>query len=312
LNAGSRQPIVAPADLTRFFVAFGLAPLLLASQFVGRTGPPAAVGEPAILGGLPWTFALTATWSLEQLVFIILAGAALGLTSGRPAQGLAAAGLGILLGMAADLWWFAGWVRAEDQTFVTMLPQAEWRSRLIASGLGLIGAVSAGFVIAAVGRWFARHRPLVSLRTATRSEFASVGVAMIGGPLLALGIASAAASSALVVPDGAQVQMVWVSGDAIAVDPAVLRIGPTRFQCHYAFDATPAWAYLVPLPNGVDIGADSPSLPDYRSACGQDPGKVTWGTIVDLRPGRYVWMQIDNTTEVQRTISTSPVVVVTP
>jgi hypothetical protein len=312
LNAGWRQPIVAPADLTRFFVAFGLVPLLLASQFVGRIGPPAAVGEPSIVGGLPWSFALTATWSLEQLVFIVLAGAVLGVTSGRPAQGLAAVGLGSLLGMAADLWWFAGWVRPEDQTFVTMLPQAEWRSRLTGSALGLIGGVSTGFVIAAVVRWLIRHRPRLSLRAATRSEFAAAGVAVIGGPLLALWIASAAASSALVVPDGAPVQMVWVSGGAIAVDPAVLRAGPTRFRCQYALDATPVWAYLIPLPNGVELDAVSPSFPDYRSACGQEPGKVTWGGVADLQPGRYVWVQIDNSTDVQRTIATSPAVVVTP
>lgn len=295
MNPGWRRPVIAPADLTRFFVALGLVPFLL-----------------VVTGGPPWSFALTPTWSQGQLVLIIVAGAVLGWTSDRPAHGLAAIGLGILLGLAADLWWFAGWVRPEDQSFVSMLPQAEWRSRLTGSALGLIGGVSAGFVTAVVARWLIRRRPGASLRTATRTDFAAIGVAVIGGPLLALGIASAAASSALVVPDGARVQTVWVSDGAIAVDPAVLRAGPTRFRCHYTIDATLAWTYLVPLTNGVDVGAVFASFPDYQSVCGQEPGSAIWGGATDLQPGQYMWVQIDNSTAALRAIVNSPIVTVTP
>jgi len=54
--AGPRQPIVAPADLIRF-VAFGMVPLLFPKS-LARDVPP-------------WSFALTPTWSTEQLVFIL-------------------------------------------------------------------------------------------------------------------------------------------------------------------------------------------------------------------------------------------------
>jgi len=294
--AGRRLPIVAPADLTRFLVAFGLVPLLLARDFA-RDVPP-------------WSFALTPTWSTEQLVFTALAGAVLGVTSGRPAHGLAGVALGILLGLAADLWWLADQVRPYDQTFVTMLPQAEWHSRLTGSALTLFGAVSAGFLVGAVVRRLVRDRSGSPLRRPTRSEGIAIGLAVIGGQLLALGIASVSASSALLVPDGSQVQTVSVSAGAITIDPAVLRPGPTRFRCQFALDAAPGWAYLVAIPDGADVEAVSPTYDKAEPYCGPEPGKVTWGTIVDLRPGRYAWKQLDVQTEVPRTIATSPIIVV--
>lgn len=311
MTAGPRQSIVAPADLAGFLVTFGLVPLLLASEFVGRIGPPAQDYEPAVMND-PWSYALTPTWSLEQFVFVALAGAVLGWTANRPAPGLAAAGLGILLGLSADLWWLAGFVKPEDQTFVTMLTQAEWHSRLGGSALGLLGAVSAGFLIGAVIRALIRSGPRRLRSRPTRPEAFALGLAIIGGPLMAIGIASVAASSALVVPDGAQVQRVRVSAGAITLDPVVLRPGSTRFLCDYSLDAVPAWAYLIPLPEGVDGETVSPSFDDYDATCGVEPGVVTWGTVADLQPGRYVWMQIDNETEVLQEIATSPVLVVAP
>lgn len=255
----------------------------------------------------PWSFALTPTWSPEQLAFIALAGAVLGLTSGRAALGLAGVALGTLLGLAADLWWIAGFVRPEDQAFVTLLPQAEWRSRLIGSALALLGVVCAGFVVGAGVRWLIRDRSGPSLRRPAGPELVAVLVAVIGGPLLALGIASAAASSGLVVPDGAQVQTVSVSAGAITVDPAILRPGPTRFRCHYGLDAAPGYAYL-----GDPEDAAVSAAFDFLAACGFEPGVVMWGTIVDLQPGRYVWQQINVETELPRTVATSPIFVVAP
>lgn len=96
------------------------------------------------------------------------------------------------------------------------------------------------------------------------------------------------------------------------MDPVALRPGSTRFLCDYSLDAASAWAYLIPLPEGVDVEAVSPSFDDYDATCGVEPGVVTWGTVADLQPGRYVWIQIDNQTEVLRGIATSPVVVVAP
>lgn len=225
-------------------------------------------------------------------------------------HGLAAVTLGILLGLAADLWWLAGQVSPLDQTYVSMLSPTEWRSRLTGSALALLGAVSVGFLVGSVVRRLARDRSGPTLRRPTGSETVAIGLAVIGGPLLALGIASAAASSALLVPDGAQVQTIWVSAGAITVDPAVLRPGPTRFRCHFALDATPEWVRIVGVPEGADAETAFPVVDDY-SVCGFEPGSVTWGTIADLQPGRYVWIQIEPT-ELRRTIATSPVVVVAP
>lgn len=288
-----RQPTVAPADLARFLVAFGLVPLLLV-----RDSPP-------------WSFALTPTWSTEQLVFIALAGGVLGVTSGRPAQGLAGVTLGILLGLAFDLWWLAGWVTSYDQTFVTMLPQAEWHSDVTRSALALLGGISVGFMVGAAVKRLIRDPSATRLRRPTRSEAVAVGLAVIIAPLLAVTIASAAASSALLVPDGAQVQTVWVSAGTITVEPVTLRPGPTRFRCHFAPDAPSEWARLLARPPGVDVEVASPSFEDL-SACGFEPGSVTWGTVTDLQPGRYVWTQIDMRTEVLQTIATSSVFVVAP
>lgn len=260
----------------------------------------------------PWSFALTPTWSPEQLAFIALAGAVLGLTSGRAAVGLAGVALGTLLGLAADLWWIAGFVKPEDQAFVTLLPQAEWRSRLIGSALALLGVVCAGYVVGAGVRWLIRDRSGPPFRRPAGPELVAILVAVIGGPLLALGISSAAASSGLVVPDGAQVQTVSVSAGAITVDPAILRPGPTRFRCEVALDAAPAWASLIALPEGADIQTASPALDEKGTYCGIEPGDVMWGAIVDLRPGRYVWQQIDRQEQLPRTIATSPVFVVAP
>lgn len=298
MNAGPRHPIVPPADLTRFLVAFGLVPLLLARDFQ-RDVPP-------------WSIALTPTWSMDQLAFIGLAGTVLGVTSGRPAQGLAGVTLGVLMGLAADLRWLAGWVTPYDQSFVTMLPQAEWHSRMTESSLALLGAVSAGFLIGAVVRRLIQDRSGSPLRPPSGTEAVAVGVAVIGAPLLALGIVAAAASSALVVPDGAQVQTVRVSAEAITMDLPVLRPGPTRFRCHFGPDAKPVWAYLISVPEDAEVQPTPPTFDDYDSSCGLEPGSLSWGTIADLQSGRYVWAQIDRSTTDPRTITTSPIFVVAP
>ncbi len=288
MNAVPRQPIVHPADRTRFLVAFGLVPLLLARDLQR--------------GHLPWSFALMPTWSMEQLALIGLAGAVLGVTSGRPAPGLAGVALGILLGLAVDLWWLAGWVKYYDQSLVTMLPQAEWTAHLTRSALELLGVVAGSFLVGAIVRRLIRDRSGPPLRRPTRSEIVAFGLAAIGGPLLSLGIAAAAASSALVVPDGAQVQTVRVSAVAIAVDPVVLRPGPTRFLCIFTPEtastiaeylvAVPA--HLVAVPEGVDVEAAPSAQGDIISSCySQGPGTVDWGPPADLRPGRYAWRLID-------------------
>ncbi len=318
MSGGLRHPIVPPADLTRFLVAFGLVPLLFANT---KASPPLSEGHTL---SLPWSFALTPTWSMDQLAFIGLAGVVLGVTSGRPAQGLAAVTLGILLGLAADLWWLAGWVTPYEQRFVSMLPPTEWRSRSAESALVLLGVVAGAFLVGAVVRRLIRDRSRPSLRRPTGSQLVAVGLAVIGGPVLALGIAAAAASSALLVPDGAQVQTVRVSAGAITVDPAVLRPGPTRFRCLFALEAALGWAYLVPVPEGVDVEAASHTFAEAFEAassqnfgvsdasCGPYPGTVTWGTPADLHPSRYIWLQDDAQSEVPRPIATSPVVIVAP
>lgn len=291
--ARPRQPIDAPADVTRLLVAFGLVPLLLGQVDPGLTSPP-------------WSFALAPTWSIAQLGLIALAGAVLGVTSSRPAHGLAGVTLGILLGLAADLWWLAGQVTPDDQAFVSFLSPTVWRSSLTGSALALFGAVSAGFLVGVVVRRLRQGRSGPPLRRPTGSEAAAIGVGVISGPLLALAIASAGASSALLVPDGAQVQTIGVSAGSITVDPVILRAGPTRFRCQLATDATSAEALL--LPEGVDpVTVETNPYPHCGSS---QSGSLTWGTVADLHPGRYVWQQIDPTGP--RTIATSPVVVVAP
>jgi hypothetical protein len=286
--------MVAPPDVARFLVAFGLVPLLLARVDVSRLDPP-------------WAFALTPTWTTVQFIVIALAGVVLGATSGRPVHGLAAVAIGLLSGLAVDLWWLAGWVKPYDQTFVTMLTQAAWRSDLTAAALTLIVVASVGFGIGAFARPWLRDRSAPARRRPDNSEVVALGVAVIVAPLLAIGIASAAASSALVVPDGAQIQAVSVSPGGIAVDPVVLRPGPTRFRCQYAQDATPDWAGLVAVPEGVE--SVPASFDTTVSTCGSEPGSLTWGTTGELVPGRYVWIQIEQT-EVPHIVSRSPVVIV--
>ena len=291
------RPTPAPAGLAPFFFASGVVPLALASDFV-RNVPP-------------WPFGLLPGWSTEQLAFFLLVGTILGLTSSRPAIGLAGVAIGSLLGLAADLWWLTGFVRPEDQTFVSLLPQDEWRSRLAGAALALVGVVAVGFLVGAVVRWLVRDRsrpPRLRLRP---TELAPIAAAVIGGPVLPLVIAMVAASSALVVPDGSQIQMVRFSAGQIVTDPAALRPGQARFLCLYAADAEPWGALLAALPEGAEP-ATLPATQDYDASCERSEGGVRWGSVAELRPGRYAWRQIDNSGETWRVVATSPVIVVTP
>lgn len=295
------KPLIVPADLARFLVAFGLPPLLLAREF--------ARGLP------PWTIALTPGWSADQIIVSGLVAAVLGATTPRPAHGLAAVALGTLLGLAADLWWFAGWVQPDDQAFVTMLPRAEWQSRMTMAALLLLASVGAGFLLGATVRVARHDRPGISVRRPTRPEVLAVGLAVIGGWILALGLGATAATSPLVVPDGAQIQTVVLSAGAITVEPADLRPGPTRFRCQFRFgvDAPAFEALLVAIPVGADPASLTPPFNSWDGSCGPSDYEVTqWGTVGDLRSGRYVWVQIDNSSEVQRTVATSGVVAVSP
>lgn len=290
-----RRVSVAPPDVAQFLVAFGLVPLVLARDFV-RDVPP-------------WSFGLTPDWSVDQLGFFIVAGAMIGVVSRRPETGLAAVALGSLLGLAADLWWLAGFVRPEDQAFVSQLPQAEWRIRLVWSAVALLVGVAAGFSIGAVIRWLVRGQPRSGLRRRAGAMLAGIGLTVFGGPLLALAIAWTAASSGLVVPEGSQVQTVQFSADAISVDPVDLRPGSTRFRCLRSPDAPPWGALLVAIPEGSRVEAIAPS-DDYEATCDPGDSDVRWGTVADLLPGRYAWQQIDNSDE-WRLVATSPVIVVT-
>jgi hypothetical protein len=287
---------VAPLDVAQFLVAFGLVPLVLARHFV-RDVPP-------------WSFGLMPDWSIDQLGFCVLAGAIIGAVSRRPETGLAAVALGSLLGLAADLWWLAGFVRPEDQAFVSQLPQAEWRIRLVWSAVALLVGVAAGFSIGAVTRWLVRGQPRSGLRRRAGAMLGGIGLTVFGGPLLALAIAWTAASSGLVVPDGSQVQSVRLSAHAISVDPVDLRPGSTRFRCLRSSDAVPWGALLVAIPEGSSVEAIGPS-DDYEATCEPGESDVSWGTVADLLPGQYAWQQIDNSGEVWRLVATSPVVVVT-
>jgi hypothetical protein len=298
MKAAADAPIIRPADLTTFLISFGLAPLLLAREFQRDLSPA--------------SFALTPMWSIDQLAFVGVAGAGFGLMSSRPAQASAGIALGIMLGLGADLWWLGGWVTPDDQSFVSMLSQAEWRSRLTMSALQLLGVAGLGFLVGTVLRLRLRGRPG---RRPARSELAAIAVAVIGGPILALAIASIGASSALLVPDGTQVQRLKVGAGAMTVEPVILHPGPTRFQCHFAADALPASAYLLAIPEAAAVEPTSPSFDDVASSCGPEPGRVTWGPVGDLPPGRYVWKQIDDQIDFStdpRTIAMSPVVVVAP
>lgn len=297
VSGPSRGLTAAPVDVAQFLLASSLVPLVLARDFV-RDVPP-------------WSFGLTPSWSAEQLGFFVLAGAILGLTSSRPATGLLGVAIGSLLGLAADLWWLAGFVRPEDQGFVSLLPQAEWRSNLTGSALALVSGASAGFSIGAAVRWLMRGRSRSPRRRPAGASLAALGVTLIGGPLLALAIASAAASSALVVPDGSQVQTVRFSGGGIGIDPTTLQSGATRFLCRYAPDAEPWVALLVTLPDGSDLDA-IPPIQDYNATCDAGDSDVRWGTIADLRPGQYAWQQMDFSAETWRVIAMSPVIVVSP
>jgi len=290
---------MAPADVARFLIAFGIAPLVLVSS--GLTGD-----------GRTWSFVLTPGWSFGQLFLIALAGTALGATSGRPAHGLAAVTLGTLLGLGADLWWLAGFVKPYDQTFVTTLPLAVWRSDMVRAALAMLGLVIAGYATGAVARRFLmRAYGLTARPRPTNDDAVALGVAFVGGSLLAVGITVAAASSALVVPDGAQIQTVDVSRGNISMDPTTLRSGQWRFRCHFGDDAAPEWARLVAVPENGELDLGAFPLDEEYSACGQTPGSTTWGTVGELQPGRYVWIQFDPT-EFRRLIATSSPFVVVP
>lgn len=287
-------PIVAPADLARCFLAVGLVPLLL------------------VLDRPPWSFTLTPGWSVQQLAVIAVAGVGLGLLPGRPAQGIAAVALGSLIGLGFDLWWLAGWVKPYDQDFVTTLGVDAWRSSLLWAALALWAVVSAGFVAGViVSRQVRRDFPAERPRL-TRAEATALGFAVIGVPLLAAGLATTAASSGLVAADDVQTQSVWISRDAIALDPLSLRPGPTRFRCHVAPDATREWARLIARPEGGS-GQALPAFPEDFSACSAyEPGSEVWGTVADLRPGRYVWAQYAYGETSVRPITMSPAFVVGP
>jgi hypothetical protein len=256
-----------------------------------------------------WSFALDPTWSTGQLAFIALAGLVLGLGGGRLSLGLAGITIGALLGLGVDVAYLAGWVKPHDQTFVSLLPAAEWRSRLVESALLLAGVAAGCFVIAWAASWLVRERRAPDLRRPAGSDLIAVALAVVAVPLLTLGIA-ADTGAALVVPEAAQVQTIRVSAGSITADPLVLRPGPTRFLCAYSGDAASAWTYLTAPAESGDAG--TATRLDYASACGFEPGTMSWGTVADLRPGRYVWEQRDNTAEPVQIIATSPVVVVTP
>ena len=299
MSAARPQPVVAQADVTRFLIALGLAPLVLVSS--GLTGD-----------GATWSFVLTPSWSFGQLTVIAVAGVALGVTSDRPAHGLAGVTLGVLVGLAIDLWWLAGFVKPYDQDFVTMLPQEAWRSDMLWAALTMVGLVTAGF---ATGTLVRRLRRVGSGSTARSRPSGVEAVALIavfvGGPLLAVGLASAAASSALVVPGGAQIQTVEVSRGAITVDPTALPSGQWRFRCHFGADAAPEWARLVAAPEGVELDVVAATSDGEVSACGQTPDSSSWGTVADLQPGRYRWIQYEPT-EVPLILATSRAFVVVP
>jgi hypothetical protein len=294
LTGPERSPGIAPLDVARFLVAFGLVPVLLV-----RSNPT-------------WSFALDPTWSTGQLAFIALAGLVLGLGGGRLSFGLAGITIGALLGLGVDVAYLAGWVKPYDQTFVSLLPAAEWRSRLLVSALLLAGTAAASFAIGWVASRLIRERRARRAPRSRRpaaSDAIAITLAVVAVPLLALGIATDT-GAALVVPEGAQVQTIRVSAGSITADPLVLRSGPTRFLCIYSSDAAPAWTYFSAIAESGD--AETATRLDEASNCGFEPGSVSWGTVADLRPGRYAWDQRDNYTEPVRIIATSPVVVVTP
>jgi hypothetical protein len=291
MTGPERSPGNAPLDVARFLVAFGLVPVLLV-----RSNPI-------------WSFALDPTWSTGQLAFMALAGLVVGLGGGRLSFGLAGITIGALLGLGVDVAYLAGWVKPYDQTFVSLLPAAEWRSRLLVSALLLAGTAAASFTIGWVASRLVREHRAPRLRRPAGSDVIAVALAVIAAPLLALGIATDT-GAALVVPEGAQVQTIRVSAGSITADPLVLRPGQTRFLCNYSGDAAPAWTYLSAIAESGD--PETATRLDEASNCGFEPGSVSWATVADLRPGRYVWDQRDNYTEPVRIIATSPVVVVTP
>jgi hypothetical protein len=291
LTGPERSPGIAPLDVARFLVALGIVPVLLV-----RSNPT-------------WSFALDPTWSTGQLAFIALAGLVLGLGGGRLSFGLAGITIGALLGLGVDVAYLAGWVKPYDQAFVSLLPAAEWRSRLLVSALLLAGTAAASFAIGWVASRLVRERRTPRLRRPAGSDVIAVTLAVVAVPLLALGIATDT-GAALVVPEGAQVQTIRVSAGSITADPLVLRPGQTRFLCTYSGDAAPTWTYLSAIAESGD--PETATRLDEASNCGFEPGSVSWGTVADLRPGRYVWDQRDNYTEPVRIIATSPVVVVTP
>jgi hypothetical protein len=296
LTAAPAARIVAPPDLARFLVAFGLVPLLFVTV------------DPALVDP-PWSFVLTPAWSSTELLVIAAAGGAMGVTSGRPAQGLAAVTLGVLCGLAVDLWWFADQVTPSDQAFVTMLVSDEWRSRAAGSAAVLAGAIATGFTLGALIRWVVGRDRFAALRRPTRSEAVAIVMAAIGGPVLALVIASAGAASPIVVADGAQVQVVLVMADSIEVDTATMRPGPTHFRCQFAPDATSEWTRLVVARPIVDIESDEIGADDL-SLCGPRAGREAWGPVAELPPGRYMWIQWDP--QAPRLNATSSVFVVGP
>jgi len=290
--------LVVPGDVALFLVAFGVVPLVLAilSPHESQRGTVE-----------PLSFAQVPTWSITQVVAFVLAGGLLGWSATRLARGLAAVGLGIVLGLAVDLWWFAGWV---ERSGPSTLPEGEWLASLAASALILVGALYAGFALSAVARRLTRGGR--SLGSPTKPDLVAAAVALVAVPLLALTVAAAAASSPLVAPRGGQIQTVRVSAGAIDVEPAALRAGPTRFRCEFGSDAIlSSSANLFPISEGTDVNAVSPLSEESASSCGPQIG-TSWGTAAVLEPGRYVWMQFDFARDVPAVAGLSQVVVVTP
>ena len=289
---------VVPGDVAMLLVGFGIVPLVL--SFLS----PA---DPERMGRAPWSFALVASWSVAQLGAVLVAGGVLGWITNRGAHGLAAVATGVCLGLGADLWWFAGWA---ERGVVSTLPQEEWRARMTVAALALVGAVSAGYAIAAAARRLARRLPVVG--DATASGLLAIAVALVGAPLAAVAVAATAASSPLVVQPGTQVQAVRVSSAAIEAQPVDLQVGPTRVLCEFAPDAAAEWALLVPY--GLDLETLSESADAIVLSCSPAPGEAAWASGAELQPGRYAWLlvEIDDRTGEFDPIATSPPVVVTP
>src|SRR5215213_3969046 len=163
--------LVVAADVAAFGVAFGVVPLVLALL----APPDPARGRRAV-----WALALEASWSPLQIIAIVLTAAVLGWLAWGRVQGWAAVALGMVLGLAVDLWWFGTWA---ERGFVSILPQDEWRLRMVASTLTLIGAAGAGFFVAAAVRRVFRVPRVIADLTASQilgTAFATGVAALLG------------------------------------------------------------------------------------------------------------------------------------